>query len=253
VGTPGTQERLAAADIVEMRLIVTASLVLFGAVAAHAQVVTEVKTADRLMVHGVGEVRLLGVEGVGLTPDGDLEKQCAESTRKMVYDMIHAKEVRLVVDDKMKGLPDYAMHRYLYLPDGRMLNTLLLQSGCARLSAGTDLMQFGTMFKSSADYAQVTGRGLYATRAATGAPAAPVASAPRPATGVTLAAFNRVTLGMSFDDVYAILGTGKEQSRFESSMFTATSFQWDHPDGIGTIMIGFQDGKVSTKHQFGLK
>jgi endonuclease YncB( thermonuclease family) len=223
-------------------------LVLFGAVAAHAQVVTEVKTADRLMVHGVGEVRLLGVEGVGLTPDGDLEKQCAESTRKMVYDLIHAKEVRLVVDDKAKELTDFAMHRYLYLPDGRMLNTVLLESGCARLAAGTDYMQYGAMFKSVANHAQANGRGLYAGNAR-----ALVASAPRPATGVTLAAFNRVTLGMSFADVYAILGTGKEISRFESSLFTATSFQWDHPDGIGTIFIGFQDGKVSTKNQFGLK
>jgi hypothetical protein len=235
-----------------MRFVISASLVLFGAVAAHAQVVTEVKTADRLMVHNVGEVRLLGVEGPSLTPSGELEIQCAESTRKMVYGLIHTKQPRLVVDDKVKNQPALAMHRYLYLPDGRMLNTVLLESGCVRLAAGSEVLQYGAMFKSVADHAQRNGRGLHGGGAVAMA-AAPAASAPRPATGITLAAFNRVTLGMSFADVYAILGTGKEISRFESSSFTATSFQWDHPDEIGTVMISFQDGKVSSKHQYGLK
>ena len=198
-----------------MRLIISASLVLFGAIAAHAQVVTEVKTADRLMVHGVGEVRLLGVEGVGLTPSGPLEVQCAESTRKMVYDLIHAKVVRLVVDDKAKNLSDFAMHRYLYLSDGRMLNTVLLESGCARLAAGTDYMQYGAMFKSVANYAQANRRGLYAGNA----PAAPLAIASRPATGVTLATFNRITLGMSYANVIGILGSGKEISRSSPARF----------------------------------
>jgi endonuclease YncB( thermonuclease family) len=235
-----------------MRLIVSASLVLFGAIAAHAQVVTEVKTADRLMVHGLGEVRLLGVEGIGMTPSGERELQCAESARKMVYGLIHAREVRLVVDDKVKNQPALAMHRYLYLADGRMLNTVLLQSGCARLASGYERLQYGAMFKSVADHAQANNRGLYGASGAVAMPAAPATSASGPS-GVTLAAFNRITLGMSFADVHAILGTGKETSRFESSSFTAASFQWDTSDGLGFIMISFQNGKVDTKNQFGLK
>jgi hypothetical protein len=235
-----------------MRLIISASFVLFGAIAAHAQVVTEVKTADRIMVHNLGEVRLLGVEGVSLTPTSDLEMQCAESTRKMVYGLIHTKEPRLVVDDKVKNQPALAMHRYLYLPDGRMLNVVLLESGCARLAAGYESLQYGAQFKSVADHAAAFKRGLYSTGGAVTMPAAPAVSAPRPS-GVTLAAFSRITLGMSYADVIGILGSGKEVSRFESSSFTATSFQWDASDGTGTAMVSFQDGKVSSKHQFGLQ
>jgi hypothetical protein len=110
------------------------------------------------------------------------------------------------------------------------------------------------MFKSVADHAQANSRGLYSATGGLATPAAPAAtSAPRPATGVTLAAFNRVTVGMSFADVYGILGTGKETSRFESSSMTITAFQWEHPDGFGNILITFHNGKVDSKHQFGLK
>jgi hypothetical protein len=236
-----------------LRPMVSASFLLFGAVAAHAQVVTEVKTADRLMVHNLGEVRLLGVAGINLTPSDPVEARCAETTQKMVYGLIHTKEPRLVVDDHVKNDPALAMHRYLYLPDGRMLNTVLLESGCVRLAPGYEKLQYGAMFKSVADHAQAYKRGLYGAAGAVTMPAAPAIAASRPASGLTLANFNRITLGMSFADVNAILGSGKEISRFESSSFTATAFQWEEPDGIGNAMISFQDGKVSSKHQFGLK
>jgi hypothetical protein len=236
-----------------MRLIVSASFVLFGAIAAQAQVVTEVKTADRIMVHNLGEVRLLGVEGVSLTPTSDVEMQCAASTRKMVYGLIHTKEPRLVVDERVKNQPALAMHRYVYLPDGRMLNTVLLESGCVRLAAGYESLQYGATFKSVADHAAAYKRGLHGAAGAVTMPAAPaITSTPR-SSGVTLAAFSRITLGMSYADVIGILGSGKEVSRFESSSFTATSFQWDASDGMGTAMVSFQDGKVSSKHQFGLQ
>jgi hypothetical protein len=238
-----------------IRPIVCTSLLLFGAIAAQAQTVTEVKAADQIVIHGLGEVRLLGVEGLGQPPVGTREGNCAETTRTMVYGLIHAKQVRLVTDAKAQQRPGLAMHRYLYLPDGRMLNSVVLETGCARLAAGAEDLQFGAMLKSIAANAQMYNRGIYAPTDASGAsaPARPyTAPAPRPS-GLTLASFNRISLGMSFADVNSILGSGKELSRFESTSFTATSFQWETSDGSGNVMISFHDGKVNSKHQYGLK
>ena len=237
-----------------IRPIVFASFLLSGAVAAHAQVVTAVKAADHLVVHNFGEIRLLGVKGLGTPAPGTPEAQCAETTRAMVYGLIHTKEVRLVLDDRAKKQPALAMHRYVYMPDGRMLNSVVLETGCARLAAGVDELQFGAMFKSLATHAQNSKRGLYgAPGAPMTMPAASASAAPRPAPSVSLASFNRITLGMSLADVNAILGAGKETSRFESSSFTVTTFEWSASEGLASIIIGFQNGKVSTKHQFGLQ
>jgi endonuclease YncB( thermonuclease family) len=277
-----------AADTFDVRLILSAFafLVLFGAIAADAQVVTEVKAADHLVVQGVGEVRLLGVDALG-NATGERERKCAEITHGAVQGLIHAKEVRLVADDRVRPQPGLAMHRYVYLPDGRLLNTVLLESGCARLASGYESLQFSATFERVARDAQMNNRGLYGVIAGIPAPAAPASSESRPANkvvpapnvpyytaplprpagslplgrshgikvpAVTADNFDLIRVGMPYSIVVEILGKGEEVSRTETESFVLTSYEWYASDGAGKIEIRFnKDDRVESKRGYRLK
>jgi endonuclease YncB( thermonuclease family) len=249
-----------------MRPILSAFLVLFGAIAADAQVVTEVKAADQLVVEGVGEVRLLGVDALGKSTI-ERERNCAETTRGVVQGLVHAKEVRLVIDAQA-GRPGLAMHRYVYLSDGRLLNTVLLETGCARLASGYENLKFGAMLERASENAQMNNRGLYSVYQGPPTPAASpfwvpnyTASVPRPAGNVvrrvdrvTAANFDRIRVGMPYSIVVEILGRGEEVSRTETESFVVTSYEWKASDGVGRIEISLnKDNRVESKRRYRLK
>jgi hypothetical protein len=71
---------------------------------------------------------------------------------------------------------------------------------------------------------------------------------------MSLDEFNRVTTGMTYDQVVEVVGgPGEQQSHFESGGFSSESYKWSGQDGISTAMVQFQNGKVSGKFQFGLR
>ncbi len=114
-----------AADIFDRRPP-SAFLVLLGAIAADAQVVTEVKAGDQLIVEGVGEVRLLGVDALGQSTI-ERELNCAATTRDVVQDLIHTKASP--PGDRRQGLAARARDASLCVSsDGRLLNTVVLET-----------------------------------------------------------------------------------------------------------------------------
>lgn len=72
--------------------------------------------------------------------------------------------------------------------------------------------------------------------------------------GVTYANYQRISEGMSYSEVVAILGTsGKEMSRSDFGNLTTVMYGWDG-SGFGANMNAmFQNDKLVTKAQFGLR
>jgi hypothetical protein len=79
-------------------------------------------------------------------------------------------------------------------------------------------------------------------------------SAPSSSTGVTMANFSRLKTGMTYDQVVKILGKdGEEMSSNEISGIKTVMYKWDG-DGFGANMNAmFQNGKLMSKAQLGLK
>ena len=72
--------------------------------------------------------------------------------------------------------------------------------------------------------------------------------------GVTLAQYEQIEDGMTYDEVVAIFG-GKEASSSESEVAGIKSeiMIWNGNGTFSAVTIGFTDGKVSSKSQTGLE
>lgn len=74
--------------------------------------------------------------------------------------------------------------------------------------------------------------------------------------GITISEFNKIEIGMTYDEVVSIIG--EEGECFSSldlglgSDYKTELFTWNGPDGISTASVMFQDNKVISKSQFGL-
>ncbi len=72
---------------------------------------------------------------------------------------------------------------------------------------------------------------------------------------LTIDKFNQVSMGMTYEAVHGVIGVhGVEQSRTQFGETTTVMIQWQNP-GImaGNMHVMFQNGKASSKAQFGLK
>lgn len=79
------------------------------------------------------------------------------------------------------------------------------------------------------------------------------ASIPSSTAGVTMANFNRLQKGMTYAQAVQILGKeGKQESVMEGGGIKIVMYKWDADDGA-TMSAFFEDGKLDTKFQFGLK
>jgi len=80
-------------------------------------------------------------------------------------------------------------------------------------------------------------------------------AAPRPQTGVTMANFSRLQSGMSYPEAVSILGAeGTVMSSSDIAGYSTVMYQWDGEGGFGANMNAtFQNGKLVSKAQFGLK
>lgn len=69
----------------------------------------------------------------------------------------------------------------------------------------------------------------------------------------TLAKYHRIETGMTPDEVHEIMGSwGKEQARVEAAGILTVSYSWQNQDGANMTVM-FQNGKVTSKGQFGLR
>lgn len=69
---------------------------------------------------------------------------------------------------------------------------------------------------------------------------------------VTMASYNRISNGMSYDEAKAILGPGEEMTRSTIAGIDGAIYSWKNSDG-SNIMLQFQNDKLIQKAQFGLK
>lgn len=70
---------------------------------------------------------------------------------------------------------------------------------------------------------------------------------------VTMAKYNRIREGMTYREVTSIIGSsGEEQSSSSIAGNTFSTYVWQNENG-SNAMIVFENGKVSTKAQFGLR
>lgn len=77
-------------------------------------------------------------------------------------------------------------------------------------------------------------------------------AAPTSPASVTLAKYDQLTTGMTYEAATAILGPGTEVSRSGSGDSEAIMYSWKNPDGSNMVAT-FQGGKLVSKAQFGLK
>lgn len=72
---------------------------------------------------------------------------------------------------------------------------------------------------------------------------------------ITLDEFNRIEMGMTYDEVVGIIGSyGSELSRSEIAGYTTVILMWEGSGSLGAnANVTFQNGSVMAKAQFGLK
>lgn len=71
--------------------------------------------------------------------------------------------------------------------------------------------------------------------------------------GVTMANFNKIKNGMRYEEVVKILGKeGEVLSETEAGGYKTVMYKWDG-EGFSNLNAMFQNGKLISKAQFGLK
>ncbi|MBT9547981.1 MAG: DUF3862 domain-containing protein [Candidatus Sericytochromatia bacterium] len=77
---------------------------------------------------------------------------------------------------------------------------------------------------------------------------------PKPKSQVTMANYNRLKTGMSYEQVVAILGkAGTELSSNDIAGYQTVMYQWEGDSFASNMNAMFQNGKLMQKAQFGLK
>jgi endonuclease YncB( thermonuclease family) len=223
---------------------------------AAAQMVTDVPATDTLQIENVGVVKLLGVEGSSSRSASAKEVRCAAEGQLFVSQLARAKVVRLAKDVKVANRAELASDYYVYLPDGRLLNKLVLETGCARPMVYISDLTLAQPLENAATSAQMANRGVYGLDdyARSYVPTRPreVYQPPPPKDlypRVTLSTFNRVAIGAKYSEVVRILGSrGEEVSSTETARYKRRVVEWKGADG-GYASIEFVDGVVESKTQ----
>jgi endonuclease YncB( thermonuclease family) len=254
-----------------MRRLLGVLLILPFAAPAAAQTVGEVRATDTLLIENVGEVKLLGVEAIGSPTATAKESRCAASAKTLVQQLAFAKEVRLVKDANIGYRKQLASHYYVYLPDGRLLNQLVLESGCARPKAYVSDLTLATPLQTAALQAQMANRGLYGLddEARPAAPTRPEEFYKKPPVLVlgppayfnqpperraTLERYNRIRIGATYDEVMSIFGAhGKQIRSTTTASGTRMVVEWVGVYGEGCATVDFKNGVVESKTNVGLR
>lgn len=75
-----------------------------------------------------------------------------------------------------------------------------------------------------------------------------------PSYGVTLAGFNQLKAGMTYAEVVRNLGEpGTEMARSDVPGYSTVSYQWKAKQGVGNMIVMFQNNKLVSKAQAMLK
>lgn len=86
--------------------------------------------------------------------------------------------------------------------------------------------------------------------ASTGAPRPPSEQAPR---GMTLAAFNGLTNGMSYEDVISAVGAGTLYTEADYGDTIITLYSWNGTNSFSKAILSFTNNVLDSKTQYGLE
>lgn len=75
----------------------------------------------------------------------------------------------------------------------------------------------------------------------------------QPAGSVTLANYQKIKMGMAKVEVFKILGKGEETAKASQGKIVISSYSWTSGIFGANCAIMFQNDKVTTKSQIGLK
>lgn len=70
--------------------------------------------------------------------------------------------------------------------------------------------------------------------------------------GVSLAAYDRIRPGMSYEDVGGLIGQGMEINRTARGDIRIVMYEWRLPGGANVNMV-FENNRLIQKAQFGLR
>ncbi len=130
--------------------------------------VVDVLAGDLLKLEDNRLVKLLGISAYepislgwvdSLNPD---RKRIAEEAVKRVRELVMNQEIRFQVSD-IRPTGDARIWAYVTLPDGRLLNSLLLEEGLAQISPGTPEHVKSMEFKQKQQIAEQQKRNLWAS------------------------------------------------------------------------------------------
>ena len=127
--------------------------------------VTKVTDGDTIHLDGLGSVRLIGID----TPEVYGETECfgreASAFAKRLLPLGTRVRYRVGVDDRDR----YGrLLAYVWLPDGRMLNRVMIDEGYAQLLTIPPNVEFADAFRAEARAARQAGLGLWQACGATG-------------------------------------------------------------------------------------
>ncbi len=171
-------------------------LALAVAAPATAQQVRKVKSGDTIVVDGVGEVRLLGIDSLDESPlsvgntrraeprhipppppgspgsapptpifNGRVDLKPDRPSRDFLRKLVLGKTVRLQRDPLVADVEGQPPAVYLFLPDDTLVNLQMIAQGKARVDESISFAHEQEFIKAQHD-AQVEGTGIWATEPA---------------------------------------------------------------------------------------
>ena len=141
---------------------------LSGSACAESGLVVAVLDGDTIKVSlesGPRKVRLLGIDTPEPAHDGRAAEPSADRATELTRKLVEGRTVKLEADPRADDVDQYGRAlRYVFLPDGRLLNAVLVEAGLAQVytrSACSRLEELGMLERAARD----AGRGIWSPEA----------------------------------------------------------------------------------------
>ncbi len=122
--------------------------------------VTRVIDGDTAELEGGARVRFLGIDAPEMARDGRPAEPLAQQSKDYVVELIQGKKVRLEYDRERYDRYGRLL-AYLYLPDGAMVNLLVVRQGLARVYSQAPNVRHQEALNAAQQEAMAAGRGLW--------------------------------------------------------------------------------------------
>ena len=122
--------------------------------------VTRVIDGDTAVLEGGARVRFLGIDAPEMEQDGHPADFLAHQSKDYVVELIQGKTVRLEYDRERYDRYGRLL-AYLYLPDGAMVNLVVVRQGLARVYSQAPNLRHQETLNAAQQEAMAAGRGLW--------------------------------------------------------------------------------------------